>query len=43
MTEQYQHLSIAKESLQNPRRTRQFKIPRTQRADLRLHGRILSE
>ncbi|KAB0891179.1 S8 family peptidase [Klebsiella michiganensis] len=43
MTEQYQHLSIAKESLQNPRRTRQFNIPRTQRADLRLHGRVLSE
>ncbi|HIE8535554.1 TPA: S8 family peptidase [Klebsiella variicola subsp. variicola] len=43
MTEQYQHLSIAKESLQNPRRTRQFNIPRTQRADLRLHGQVLSE
>ncbi|CBJ80553.1 putative serine protease [Xenorhabdus bovienii str. Jollieti] len=43
MTEQYKHLSIAKESLQNPRRTRQFNIPRTPRADLRLHGSMLSE
>lgn len=43
MPEPYQHLTIAKESLQNPRRTRQYNIPRTPRADLRQHGGMLFE
>ncbi|WJM84753.1 S8 family serine peptidase [Dickeya chrysanthemi] len=43
MTEKYKHLTISKETLQNPRRTRDYNIPRTPRADLRKHGGMLLE
>lgn len=42
MSGSYQHLTINKEPIKNDRRTRQMKIPRPERADIRAHGQYLS-
>ena len=43
MDDNYKHLRFEKETLENPRRTRQYNIPKTPRGDLAAHGRHLND